>query len=149
MLDLESQGIIAEDLGGDTCCVPISAKEQVNITLLEDKIISLAEKKLSLMEDHTMRAQCITIESNVDDKTNQLTATVLIKKGIMKTNDTFVCGLNEGKVRFMKDDSGRNIQIAYPGQAVHIGGFKHFPEVGHPLYVVENHKEANIIVQTL
>ena len=74
---------------------------------------------------------------------------MLIKKGVLKVNDTFVCGQHEGKVRFMKDDNGRNIQEAFPGQAVHLGGFKSFPEVGHPLYVVENHKEANMIVDTL
>lgn len=96
-----------------------------------------------------MRAQCITIESNIDDKSGQLTATVLVKKGVLKSNDTFVCGQHEGKVRFMRDDNGRNIHEAFPGQAVHLGGFKQFPEVGNPLYVVENHKEANMIVQTL
>ena len=96
-----------------------------------------------------MKAQCITIESNIDEKSNQLTATVLVKKGVLRTNDTFVCGLHEGKVKFMKDDGGRVVQQAFPGQAVHIGGFKEFPEVGNPLYAVEGHKEANIIVSTL
>ena len=56
LLDLESQGIVAEQLGGNVCCVPISAKEKVNIKLLENSIISLAEKKLHLLEDHSMRA---------------------------------------------------------------------------------------------
>ena len=96
-----------------------------------------------------MHAQCIIIESNIDDKSGQTTATVLIKKGVLKLNDTFVCGIHEGRIRLMKDDNGRVIKEAYPGQAVHIGGFKAFPEVGNPLYAVENHKEANIIVSTL
>ena len=73
----------------------------------------------------------------------------MIKKGKLKANDTFVCGIHEGKVRFMKDDNGRNVLEAFPGQAVHIGGFKNFPEVGNPLYAVENHREANMIVTTL
>ena len=96
-----------------------------------------------------MHAQCIIIESNIDDKSGQTTATVLIKKGTLKINDTFVCGTSEARIRFMKDDNGRVIKEAYPGQAVHISGFKDFPEVGNPLYAVENHKEANIIVSTL
>ena len=96
-----------------------------------------------------MPAQCIIIESNVDERGGQTTATVLIKKGVLKANDTFVCGLFEGKVRNMKDDNGRNVKQAFPGQAVHLEGFKMFPEVGNPLYVVENHKEANMIVDTL
>lgn len=49
----------------------------------------------------------------------------------------------------MKDDNSKIVKIAYPGQAVHVSGFKHFPEVGSPLYVVDDHKEANIIVDTL
>jgi len=49
----------------------------------------------------------------------------------------------------MKDDNGKIVKVAYPGQAVHISGFKEFPEVGSPLYVVDDHKEANIIVDTL
>lgn len=115
LLDLENAGVVAEDLGGNVSCVPISAKENVNLNLLEQKIIELADKKINLMEDHTMRAQCITIESNIDEKSGQLTATVLIKKGVLRQNDTFVCGMNEGKVRFMKDDNGRVINEAFPG----------------------------------
>lgn len=105
-LDLENAGIIIEDLGGDVCCVPISAKEHVNINLLEDKIALIAEKKLNLMEDYKMPAQCIVIESNIDEKSGQTTASVLIKKGSLKLNDTFVCGIDDGKIRFMRDDSG-------------------------------------------
>ena len=96
-----------------------------------------------------MKAQCIVIESNIDEKGGQTTASILIKKGKLKSTDTFVCGLNEGKVKFMKDDNGKPIKEAFPGQAVHIGGFKAFPEVGSPLYVVEDLKEANMIVDTL
>jgi len=86
MLDLENQGLVTEDLGGHVVCVPISAKENVNIGLLEKKITLLAEKKINLMEDHTMNAQCIVIESNIDEKGGQTTATVLIKKGVLKNN---------------------------------------------------------------
>lgn len=54
MFDLENQGIVAEDLGGSVICVPISAKEKVNINLLENKIVELSEKKVNLMEDHAI-----------------------------------------------------------------------------------------------
>lgn len=60
-----------------------------------------------------------------------------------------MCGQHEGKLKQMKDDNSKIVKIAYPGQAVHVSGFKHFPEVGSPLYVVDDHKEANIIVDTL
>ena len=74
--------------------------------MLEQKLESLAEKKLNLFEDHSMKAQCIVIESNIDEKGGQTTASILIKKGMLRSTDTFVCGLNEGKVKFMKDDNG-------------------------------------------
>ena len=56
LFDLENQDIVVEDLGGTVVSVPISAKEKVNINLLENKIAELADKKLNLMEDHTMKA---------------------------------------------------------------------------------------------
>ena len=65
LLDLENASVITEELGGNVSCVPISAKEVVNINKLEDKIVDLADKKINLMEDHSKRAQCIVIESNV------------------------------------------------------------------------------------
>ena len=105
MFDLENQGIIAEDLGGTVTCVPISAKEKVNINLLEKKITELSEKEVNLMEDHEINAQCIVIESNIEEKSGQTTATVLVKKGKLKIHDTFVCGLHEGKIKYMKDDN--------------------------------------------
>jgi len=149
LIDLDNNGVVPEDLGGEVVCVPISATEKVNINLLEHKITSLSEKKLNLMEDYSMHAQSIIIESNIDEKSGQTTATVLIKKGVLKLNDTFVCGTHDGRIRFMKDDNGRMVKEAYPGQAVHVGGFKEFPEVGSPLYAVADQKEAGIIISTL
>ena len=67
----------------------------------------------------------------------------------MEVNNIFVCGTHDGKIRHMKDDHGRMVSEAFPGQAVHISGFKDFPEVGSPLYIVKNMKEAQTIVQTL
>lgn len=56
MFDLENHGLLTEDLGGSIICVPISAKEKVNINLLENKIVELSEKKVNLMEDHAINA---------------------------------------------------------------------------------------------
>ena len=84
LLDLSSHNLIPEQLGGDVICVPISAKERTNLDLLEEKIIEVANKKLDLKEDLNSKAQCFVIESNFDDKTTQITATVLVKKGTLK-----------------------------------------------------------------
>jgi len=56
----------------------------------------------------------------------------------LRVDDVFVSGVYEGKVRFMMNDKGQQVTEAYPGEAVYIGGFKHFPDVGNPLYVVKD-----------
>lgn len=126
-------------------CVPISAKQKINLDKLEQKLVEVAHSKVDLMEDFSCRAQCFIIESNFDEKSTQITATVLVKKGILKQDDFFVCGISEGKVRFMKNDQGKNVKIAYPGEAVHLAGFKSFPEVGSPLYACKDHDETVFI----
>jgi translation initiation factor IF-2 len=72
---------------------------------------------------------------------------VIVKRGTLKVDDIFVSGIHEGKVKFMMNDRGQTIKEAFPGEAVYIGGFKHFPDVGNPLYVVKDHSEAAFIVQ--
>lgn len=78
-----------------------------------------------------------------------ITATVIVKQGTLKVDDIFVCGVHEGKVRFMINDLGQSIKQAFPGQAVKMGGFKTYPDVGNPLYAVVNHDEAKFIVETV
>lgn len=67
----------------------------------------------------------------------------------MKIEDIFVSGTHEGKIRFMFNDRHEPIKEAFPGEAVHIGGFKQFPDVGSPLYVVENLDEAKFILSRI
>ena len=86
------------------------------------------------------------IESNVNEKSGQITASVIVKRGTLRQDDIFVSGIHEGKVKFMLNDRGETIKEAFPGEAVYIGGFKHFPDVGNPLYVVKDLKEASFIV---
>ena len=84
MLDLASHNLIPEQLGGDVICVPVSAKERINLDILEQKIVEVSEAKLKLQEDISTKAQCFVIESNFDEKTTQITATVLVKKGTLR-----------------------------------------------------------------
>ena len=60
-----------------------------------------------------------------------------------------MCGTNEGKVRFLINDQGKQVKEVFPGQAVKLGGFKSFPDVGAPLYAVKDHEEAQFIVSTI
>lgn len=61
---------------------------------------------MNLLEDYTCQAQCITIESDVDEKSGQITATVIVKKGTLHLDDLFVSGLHEGKTRLIMNDIG-------------------------------------------
>ena len=96
-----------------------------------------------------MPAQCIVIESDVDEKSGQITATVIVKKGTLRTDDLFVAGTYEGKVRYLMNDVGTQTKEAYPGEAVHMTGFKEIPDVGNPLYVVRTQEESNFIINRI
>ena len=61
------------------------------------------------------RAQCFVIDASLDDSTNQISATVLVKNGILRHEDIFVCGTEEGRVRIMRDDRGQQVNEAFPG----------------------------------
>ena len=67
----------------------------------------------------------------------------------MRTEDLFVSGLNDGKVRLLMNDIGKTVKEAYPGEAVHMIGFKTMPEVGNPLYVVSSIGESKFIINRI
>jgi translation initiation factor IF-2 len=73
---------------------------------LKEKIKEVAHERVNLLEDYTTKAQCIVIESDVDEKSNQITATVIVKKGTLRLEDLFVSGVNDGKVRLLMNDMG-------------------------------------------
>jgi translation initiation factor IF-2 len=72
MLDLADHGIDVEQLGGDSPCALISALNKIGLDILEEKVIKLAEK-LNLKEDHEINAECLIVESHVDEETSQVT----------------------------------------------------------------------------
>lgn len=69
-----------------------------------------------------------------------------MKRGTLKSDDIFVSGVHDGKVKQMVNDKHEFVKHVYPGQAVHITGFKVMPEVGSPLYCVKTPEEARVIV---
>ena len=91
----------------------------------------------------------MVIESDIDERSGQITATVIVKKGTLNKEDMFVSGIHEGKVKFIMNDLGQHVSEAFPGEAVHISGFKQIPEVGNPLYVVKNPDEAKFILNRI
>lgn len=121
-------------------CVKISAKTGRGIDVLNDCILKLVEfDKLNTKEELNVPAQAYVIESK-SDKTNKFglaNASVIVKKGVLKEGDYFICGTLHGKIKLMKNDNGKDIKEAYPGQAIEIIGFKTIPQTGSLLSITD------------
>lgn len=135
-------GMIPEDYGGETICVPVSAKKNQNIDQLLDTLLLLddmhAEK---IVADSDRLALGTIIESHID-KGQGPVATVLVQMGTLKSGDVLgVRGTHFGKVRAMQTWDGKQINEAPPSTPVRILGFKAAPSVGDILEVPEDVKE--------
>ena len=96
----------------------ISAKDKTNIDELVQAILDVSDNKLQLQEDYSTLAQCYVIETKIDEDTNLIYATVLVKRGTLRLDDIFLCGTYEGKVLTIKSDTDNHKTEAYPGEAV-------------------------------
>lgn len=105
MLDLINEGIEVDELGGDVPCAQISALTKLGLDVLEEKLITLAEE-LELKAPHDCDTECLIVESNYDEESSQNTACVVVRKGVLSVGDTFICGMSEGKVKFILGDKG-------------------------------------------
>jgi translation initiation factor IF-2 len=142
-LGLHKVGIEIEELGGKTPCICISAKDKTNIEVLT-MLIRETGQNLMLKSNNERNAEGVIIESQIE-KGAQITGSVIVRDGVLKLDDIFVCGIHEGKVKNMIDDNNKIVQQAFPGTAVHVSGFKHVPEAGFTFNVVNNSDEANYI----
>ena len=118
--ELKFAGLQLKMDGGKIPVVEISAKNKINIDKLQDEIVNL-EKSLNLLEETNMKAECFIIESKTAHKLqtyNTLSSSVIVKKGILREYDCFVCGETYGKVRSMEDDQGNTVKEVEPGKAV-------------------------------
>lgn len=132
--DLEEYGIKVRQLGGKIPAVEISAKNKINMDLLEKELSNLS-KELNFEEDVNINAQAFIIESQTTKIQAYVnpSASAIVKKGILREGDIFICGDSYGKVKLMMDDLGNTLKEAIPGQAVEIIGFKTPPETGNVL----------------
>ncbi|GAB6162641.1 hypothetical protein JCM12298_18000 [Desulfothermus naphthae] len=144
--ELAELGLLPEEWGGDTIYVNISAKKKVGIDQLLEMLLLQAEV-LELKANPNKRARGFIIESRLD-KGRGPVGTVLIKEGTLKTGDSFVCGLNYGKVRSLINDKGQKVDSAGPSMPVEVQGFDGVPNAGEEFVVVENDKVAKKIAET-
>ena len=134
--DLSQHGIVAEEWGGDTPMVEISAKENLNIDKLLDVLLLVADVHADEIKANPDKAAAGTVIEAHVDKGEGPVATILVQTGTLKLNDPLVVnGEIYGKVRAMKNYKGENLKEAPPSCPVRILGFKVAPQVGDILDV--------------
>ncbi len=144
--ELTEYGLIAEDWGGSTVFVPVSAKSGEGIEQLLEMILLTAEV-LELKANPNRRARGLVIEAELD-KGRGPVATILVQKGTLKVGDFVSAGAASGKVRAMVDDKGRRVKEAGPSIPVEILGLSDVPNAGEIFIAHENDKEAKYYAET-
>ncbi|HOA40427.1 MAG TPA: translation initiation factor IF-2 [Halanaerobiales bacterium] len=142
---LAEHGLLTEDWGGDTICVPISALKGENIDDLLEMVLLVAELE-ELKANPNRPAEGVIIESKLD-KGRGPVATVLIKNGSMNVGDPILAGPVCGRVRAMFDDKGKQVKKATPSMPVEVLGFSDVPNAGDFVQVLEDEKEARQIAE--
>ncbi len=144
--ELVEHGLVAEDWGGDTVFVPVSAHTKEGIDNLLEMIILTAEV-LELKANPNRRARGVVIEAQLD-KGRGPVATVLVQKGTLHVGDNIAVGSAYGKIRAMMDDKGQRVKEAKPSTPVEILGLHDVPDAGEIFMATENDKEARNIAET-
>lgn len=140
MQELTEYGLVAEKFGGDTICVPISAKQNMNIEELLEMVLLVAEME-ELKGNKTMPAVGTIIEAQLDAQRGTI-ATMLVESGVLQLGDFVVSGEIYGKIRAMTNDMGKKIDKAGPSFPAEVMGFSEVPHAGDRFYVVQTEKEA-------
>ncbi len=145
--ELTEYGLLAEDWGGDTICVPVSAVNKTGIDQLLEMIILSAEMK-ELKANPNKKARGAIIEAQLD-KGRGPVATVLVQNGTLHVGDPIVAGCAYGKIRAMTDDKGRRVKKAGPSTPVEILGLSEVPSAGDSFYVAANEKQARQVAESI
>ncbi|MGZ4510060.1 MAG: translation initiation factor IF-2 [Mycobacterium sp.] len=141
---LTEYGLVAEDFGGDTMFVDISAKEGTNIESLEEAVLLTADAALDLRANPDMEAQGVAIEAHLDRGRGPV-ATVLVQRGTLRVGDSVVAGDAYGRVRRMVDEHGADVEEALPSRPVQVIGFTSVPGAGDNFLVVDEDRIARQI----
>ena len=141
---LESE-VVAEDFGGETQMVELSAKTGAGVDELLDAI-SLQAELLELRAPVNGRAAGVVIESSLD-KGRGPVATVLVQQGTLEKGDYLVCGVQFGRVRALFDETGSQVQSAGPSIPVQVLGLSGVPDAGDDFVVVADERLAKDVAQ--
>ena len=141
---LTEYNLVAEDFGGDTMFVDISAKQGTNIEALLEAVVLTADAALDLRANPDMEAQGVAIEAHLDRGRGPV-ATVLIQRGTLRVGDSVVAGDAYGRVRRMVDEHGEDVEEALPSRPVQVIGFTSVPGAGDNFLVVDEDRIARQI----
>jgi translation initiation factor IF-2 len=140
---LSAMNILVEDWGGKYQVQEISAKQNLNIDLLLDKVLLEAEL-LNLRANPNKNAVGTVVESSLDKGKGYVT-NMLVESGTLKVGDVILVGRYFGKVRAMHDEHGQNLKLAGPSQPVSVLGISGAPSAGDKFHVLDDEREAKAI----
>ncbi len=142
---LMAHELIAEEFGGDTIMIEVSAKVGTNLDKLEEAILLTAEME-DLKANPNRAAAGVVVESKVEPGRGTV-ATVLVRTGTLNVGDIMVAGASYGRVRAMIDDKGNQVKQAGPAMPVEVLGLNEPPEAGDEMAAVEDEKTARDITE--
>jgi translation initiation factor IF-2 len=141
---LTEYGLVAEEYGGDTLFVDVSARSNINIEGLLEGILLTADAALDLRANPEQDAQGIVIEARLDRGRGPV-ATLLVQRGTLHVGDSVVASDAYGRVRAMLDENGDNVDEAGPSRPVQVLGLTSVPNAGDSFLVVEEDRVARQI----
>lgn len=144
--ELSEFGLISEDWGGETICVPVSAKTGDGLDTLLEMVILTSEME-ELKADPDRKAKGTVIEAKLD-KGRGAVATLLVQNGTLRTGDSLLVGSTYGRIRAMFDDKGKKIKKAGPSIPVEILGLSEVPAAGDKFHVVKDEKTARNMAES-
>lgn len=144
--ELTEHGLLSEDWGGDTICVPVSAHTREGLdTLLE--MVTLTSEMLELTANPKRNAKGTVVEAKLDKGRGPL-ATLLVQNGTLSTGDSIIVGTTYGRIRAMLDDKGKKIKTAGPSIPVEVLGLSEVPAAGDRFIVVKDEKTARNMAES-
>jgi translation initiation factor IF-2 len=141
---LTEYGLVAEEYGGDTLFIDVSARNGINIDGLLEGILLTADASLDLRANPEQDAQGVVIEARLDRGRGPV-ATLLVQRGTLQVGDSVVASDAFGRVRAMLDENGDAVDIAGPSRPVQVLGLTSVPSAGDSFLVVEEDRIARQI----
>jgi translation initiation factor IF-2 len=143
---LTEYNLIAEEYGGETLFVNVSAKSGLGVNELIDAILLTADAAIDLRAVAEDAARGVAIEAHLDRGRGPV-ATVLVQRGTLKIGDAIVAGGSFGRVRAMLDEDGKNVETAGPSRPVQVLGFTSVPSAGDTFLVADEDRTARQIAE--